>query len=100
MFFEPKLYHKTGGEYAVSDATVLLCEERLYAERIRERFSEITRGEGVPIRSVSFALGFPKSVRDKIGTVRKSAPCDEEYAIVIDSVTKFMPRESVAFCMR
>ena len=88
MFFDVKLYRRTGEEYSVSDATAVLCEGREYAKRIEERFIEMPRGNGRKIRSVAFIPGFPRSIKDRIGAVRKPTPCDEEYAIVVDSETK------------
>ena len=93
MFFRLKQYDKGAKRIGLSPKTEILTKDLEFGDFIRSSLGEET-DDGEPCSKISFTLGFPKRVKEKIQTFSES---DEAYAIEIDKNTKIYSKSSRGF---
>lgn len=95
MFFKLDKYDRTCEKICFSKACEINCDGFEYADFLTESLRAITlRGEIAAVcTSVDFVSGFPKRIKDKIGTISS----DEAYAIEIGKRTKIYSGDQRGF---
>ena len=89
MFFKLRMYEKNGKSYCISKGCVVNNESGCYSDYIETVFNEKichTKADA-ECREVTFKLGFPKSIKDKIKAKTDFSDSDEAYAISVGEKT-------------
>jgi len=99
MYFKLNVHEKNGKKLFISDTTEISAEKLQYCDYVKRIFKDkiAKQNGGRAIESVSFSLGFPKSVRDRITANGESITSDEAYAIVLGEKTKIYAKSERAF---
>ena len=89
MFFKLRMYEKSAKSYSFSKDCIINNESGCYSDYISTVFKEkINHKEADAVcTEITFKLGFPKSLKDKIKAKTPLSESDEAYAIVIGDKT-------------
>lgn len=97
MFFDLKLYKKNKTALSLGMNTVDHSDKTEYSDFIKQLLKGAIRNTNGSIDEIRFYKGFTDEVKALIGKSRSSLPCDEEYAISVDTVTKIWAESDRAF---
>ncbi len=99
MYFKLKVHEKNGKSLFVSDKTEISADKIQYCDYVKRIFRDkIARHSGERfIKSVSFSLGFSKSVLNRISAAGESITSDEAYAIILGERTKIYAKSQQGF---
>lgn len=92
MFFTPRLNHeRRGGDIYFSPETeIKLCDCKVGAyldETVRKKLFVTDIGKGTLCKSITFSIGFPEEIAEKIEKRYKISGNDEEYAVLVGEET-------------
>ena len=95
MFFNYRIYDCEDTLLSLTPDTAMGAAELSYRDCIESMLFSATHGAGAPIGAIEWRIGFPASVRRRIGTAYRES--DEGYAIVIGTTVRVYAATERAF---